>query len=334
MVRQSDVTPTSHLQGIRLFFSIDLVGSTDFKGKAQREAFLANKADTGWPQIFGSFYRDVSQAFVSKAHDLEKKFAEEGVPCKIVLWKPIGDELTFYSSQIPSEHHVAIFCHAFSRIIERFDREYREEHKLGVKGTVWSAGFPHRNKMVRFDPRLPPYFGVIHISEDEFGDSLLIGPTCTFDFLGPDIDLGFRLCHESVPGRVLVSLEVAVLLALSPYSPSYLVRLFHVGWSRLKGVHGGTPYPIIWIDTHELHVKPTPRSAFEEADNPYSQKYLSGSGFLHKEQMLDLNRLHYRDTSEYRLERPYLNPARDSVPSSHDQKWREHMNSRKSKEGN
>jgi len=72
----------------------------------------------------------------------------------------------------------------------------------------------------------------------------------TRDFVGPSIDTGFRLGTLSTPRKFTISLDLALLLvsvtpSVSIFSPLY-VR--YDGRQPLKGVLGGRPYPIFWVD--------------------------------------------------------------------------------------
>lgn len=71
------------------------------------------------------------------------------------------------------------------------------------------------------------------------------------DYVGPAIDIGFRLSSHSTPRKFILSVGVAYALALSnPPELSVMAELEYgyEGAVALKGVFGGTPYPLFWID--------------------------------------------------------------------------------------
>lgn len=72
------------------------------------------------------------------------------------------------------------------------------------------------------------------------------------DFIGPSMDTGFRLCQKADPRRLVVSAEVALLLASAGPPPkgvfSCPIGLHFAGREVLRGVNGGSPYPLFWID--------------------------------------------------------------------------------------
>lgn len=106
----------------------------------------------------------------------------------------------------------------------------RRKHGLQIKGTGFTAGFPIENKE-------------------------LVLPDSAIDFIGPDIDIGFRIAKASRPGRMAVSMDLSDILAQSEDLEPFA---FHwVGWDVFKGVFSDRPYPIIWITTtQEPHIYP------------------------------------------------------------------------------
>jgi hypothetical protein len=95
------------------------------------------------------------------------------------------------------------------------------------KGTCWLAGFPVANAA------LP----MTDLHDD--------GITQRCDFIGPQIDLGFRLKDRSSPRQCTISVELAALIAKN--APNEL-RFFVEQSTPLKGALKGRPYPWIWID--------------------------------------------------------------------------------------
>lgn len=104
-------------------------------------------------------------------------------------------------------------------------------HNLGLKATAWLAGFPVINSEVWLaQPG----------EEDDF----------VRDFLGPSIDLGFRLTRFADGRRIPVSVDLAYLLAKSANHVSEELKptILFGSSESLKGVMDGKKYPVLWVD--------------------------------------------------------------------------------------
>ncbi|GAV19678.1 hypothetical protein MMIC_P0629 [Mariprofundus micogutta] len=74
------------------------------------------------------------------------------------------------------------------------------------------------------------------------------------DFIGPSIDIGFRVASLSTPRKMMVSVDLALLVAkvrgaTSPEDNPPMLDLRYDGKKILKGVLDNKPYPMFWIDT-------------------------------------------------------------------------------------
>jgi hypothetical protein len=165
------------------------------------------------------------------------------------LWKINGSELLFRELVVPGDEGLkwlALVVGAFVSTIHRVDAEILPDG-CGLRGCVWTAGFPIRNKQIRVATRQ----SIPIIRTDGLGGEFPDPDTGLFhrddeglvDYLGPDIDLGFRLAAIAPPGRVVCSLDVVYFIAQRHDSP----YIYHVGWRSLKGIAGGAPYPIFWV---------------------------------------------------------------------------------------
>lgn len=72
--------------------------------------------------------------------------------------------------------------------------------------------------------------------------------TGTLDFLGPSIDIGFRLASKATTRRFPVSFELADVLAHITDANDRAIHLRHDRDMYLKGVHRDAEYPFFWID--------------------------------------------------------------------------------------
>jgi hypothetical protein len=71
------------------------------------------------------------------------------------------------------------------------------------------------------------------------------------DFVGPGLDIGFRLAEQASQRRFVVSTDVIYMLAKTATSLDMrpdLIKIHFEGLQLLKGVLQGLEYPIFWID--------------------------------------------------------------------------------------
>ncbi|WP_424681017.1 hypothetical protein [Frateuria sp. YIM B11624] len=261
---------------LRLFLSADIVGSTAFKQRRDED---------GWFDIVLRFYQYAETSFMrhwnlgrgpvkTKQQQHAALFGESPT-----LWKTIGDEVTF-SKQITHPAQVMTTLHAWIAALDdlRALLMKNKQDQLDVKASAWLADFPLRNREVALR------VGVTDQPDDterEDGwltwrnDSLLgqypgkEGVHLIKDYVGPSIDTGFRLGASASPRRLAISVELAYVVAgeiinLENEDPIYKIASFQIRpltlkydqMLPLKGVLGGAPYPMIWIDVlprEELH---------------------------------------------------------------------------------
>lgn len=223
---------------LRLFLSVDLVGSTQYKQSRQvwRPEILSFYSN------FDHIFRTRYQAFAeSRASDLP---APE-------FWKSNGDEL-LYVCELQGLSHAHAVMHVWLAALKEYRGIAGEASKsLDVKSTAWIGLFPAPNAEVFFlrggaqqstsDPIL---------AQSDLRDAWYADPTShtiTRDFVGPSIDTGFRLTAWSSPDRMVVSVDLAFLLT-GAYSRGVGPLKLHVsGREKLRGVIDDQPYPTIWI---------------------------------------------------------------------------------------
>jgi hypothetical protein len=193
------------------------------------------------------------------------------------LWKSIGDELV-YTKLLTDPRETLSTINAWMRTVKGYRSLLREQFPtLDLKSTAWIAGFPVHNAEVIF--KSPSGKATIEEDDDDpvYGNFLLLSeyknnPSATIftrDFIGPAIDTGFRISHIATNRRFVISIELALMLVSAvrvrtqdfPYpSPAF----FYEGRHDLKGVFGGTPYPIFWID---MKIDPTLEIAEDTLNN-------------------------------------------------------------------
>jgi hypothetical protein len=230
---------------IRLFLSVDLVGSTAFKAGPGRHT-AEDQTYPIWVNLTNQFYRRfpamVLAAFRELRRSEDASFDRYQAP---VLWKTIGDEIVL-CCRVENVNHLAFCVIAFIRAMDRYSGDLRAGgHDLDVKGTGWIAAFPAPNFTV---------FGShVDVDQSELIDepserSADVDPH-EHDFLGSEIDSGFRISHFSASDKLVISVGLALLLCNAAYHRLFNFPFNYEGRYSLKGVIDGHPYPIVSIDT-------------------------------------------------------------------------------------
>lgn len=200
---------------VRLFLSVDLVGSTAFKNTSEAEV-ARGQGPLPWARVFKVFYQSFPQAF-------RKNLNGSSLPEKLQpsLVKAIGDELLF-QVEIASSQNASDVVWFFAEVLAHYGVEQLKDHpKLRLKGTAWIAGFPINNYRI-------PFF------EN--------GRQSQVDFIGPSMDTGFRIAKFATPLKLVISIDLALLVLTADRAP----QLRFDGTQDLRGVLGGRPYPIFW----------------------------------------------------------------------------------------
>ena len=73
-------------------------------------------------------------------------------------------------------------------------------------------------------------------------------PNMVVDYIGPAIDIGFRLAAHATARKFVLSVGAAYILSMTTVQRSKNIQLRFDGAFPLKGVFGGADYPIFWID--------------------------------------------------------------------------------------
>ena len=207
-----------------LFISVDLTGSTAFKNVKNATADKS-KDPLPWLDAFLRFYESFPQRFFNKfdSQDDRPKF-----------WKHIGDELLLYVPLKSSDHCVRVMTSLIETVREYIDEGQLRENNLGVKCTAWTAGFPVNN----FKFTVPGSDGIPRLPTAD--------QKYPIDFIGPDIDLGFRLSKYASPQKCVISVDLAYLLINTNTPESF--HWHYAGRQELKGFHKKGGYPVVWIE--------------------------------------------------------------------------------------
>ena len=204
--------------GVYLFFSFDLVNSTQFKAQHP----------SNWPIVVTRFYDFILEMLTTRLSSA-------------IVWKFVGDEVLFYKkiakntdlhSALPAAYDA---LRATTELLHNNFPESRE--LLAVKGTVWIA---------EAEPVQPSAADKIEVScRNIIVETGRYPSNVTRDFLGPEIDIGFRISKFALRQRLVVSAELACLLFRENKIGD---QLRVVSFETLKGVWGGRHYPIVWYE--------------------------------------------------------------------------------------
>lgn len=301
---------------LRVFFSVDLVGGTAYKSREPAEDLSSARS---WPTRFEAFFQEFISSFKERVTR-----ARSGTAAEIIdppqLWKINGDELLFTELvfEADEQRHAALksSLRSFVGLVHETDEQYIPEG-LGVRACVWTAGFPLRNRRVQIiQGGIDLLAGDVGRSDPETGPAAAI-PVTVNDYIGRDMDIGFRLAAGSPPGRIVCSLDLAHFVQELPIKSG--LSVWHVGWSPLKGVIDGKPYPIFWLEDERPPAARHPWDDWEAHSSPEVQKFLIGGGEpLNREAFADLeSKVH--DLSAGHLIVPY--PSLKGMPADHRRRY-------------
>jgi len=200
---------------IRLFLSVDLVGSTALKSDKATDV-SGYRYGPPWVNIFTQFYSGFPRVFDQTLDNTELK---ESLRPRLV--KTIGDEILL-QTKIENSSDARSLVRFFAKALAHYTAKNLASERLQLKGTAWIAGFPINNHR-------------LFLSDH--------GQAAPADFIGPSIDTGFRIAKSATPTKLVVSVDLAVLL-VTPIDDA--LDLYVDGTQTLRGVLGGKPYPIIW----------------------------------------------------------------------------------------
>lgn len=206
--------------GLYLFFSFDLVNSTQFK----------TSHPTKWVAVVSRFYELIENELSSRVD-------------QIFVWKFVGDEVLFYKRVSKKDDLHKCLPAAYEALkatsqvlLKHFD--YPGD-SLAVKGTVWTAE-AQRAQPSSSDDINPPTNVIVETGGKSEKNR---------DFLGPDVDVGFRISKFALRQRLVVSAELACLLYRERGNMREIEdQLRIVSYEILKGIWRNRHYPIIWYE--------------------------------------------------------------------------------------
>lgn len=216
-----------------LLASFDLVNSTALKEIHER-----------WWDVIDSFY-EISVSTI-KTESEPKKLAPS-------VLKYIGDEVIWYfpiSNVIELRDAVSVLARSLHLVVDELYQKHPQDHKylkkfISVKGTAWlvpAKTVGKDQKMDEEDNETGRQFRNVRTKKIYINDDRLLADST--DFLGPDVDIGFRISKYSDKYKMTLSANLALCLLRGGVLNGHFMKI--VGFESLRGVWQGRPYPIVW----------------------------------------------------------------------------------------
>ncbi|MDR2636461.1 MAG: hypothetical protein LBB95_01230 [Mycoplasmataceae bacterium] len=199
--------------GFYLYLSLDIENSTLYK-----------TYDRDWAELFTNIYKDVFHIATNTWKD-----------CK--LWKSLGDELLFYK-KVDSKKDL---LQSFASI-----------NQICVKSNTYIKKMSPNNIKVKLAFKTTLFSGVavndLGKDKNKWSYLTLITPNLAdedrLDFLGPDIDTGFRIAKFSLRNIIVLDAKLSYILSL--INPKFITNAKIIQFEILKGIWKNHHYPIIW----------------------------------------------------------------------------------------
>ncbi|MBS6396656.1 MAG: hypothetical protein KH452_05845 [Clostridiales bacterium] len=221
---------------IVLFFSFDVVNSTSYK--------TINYY--GWAQVLNLLFKELREEVRNKIKGSE-------------MWRVLGDEAIFII-KIRSEEELREYINKIFKIMVStiyklkkgsfFDLDgnfnlMKLQNILSLKTAAWIAvvndvGDISNTKIFQEDAD-----NIFERYQSQEGYEI-------FEFLGNDIDTGFRIATQTQEGRMVLSYELAYLISQKTESLSYL---HIITYKKLKGVWKDKLYPVIWYHDQKAYLE-------------------------------------------------------------------------------
>lgn len=197
---------------VLLFFSFDIVNSTVYK----------TMNPNNWAEIIKNLLKASISIFINSSSD------------DYLMWESLGDEIVF-TKKLTSISAISESLDEIYNKLQALNQSIRNAelcdtesaHILGIKATAWLA----------------------NISGGSHTDNISVAYQINdnrkyLDYLGPDIDIGFRIAKYSMENQLLISFELAYLLLKKQQDDDVANKIRFVTRASLKGVWNNLPYPI------------------------------------------------------------------------------------------
>ena len=239
---------------VNLFFSFDIVNSTKYKNITRN-----------WSTILNGLLSHILKQ-VNRMPALQSS----------TLWRVIGDEIVFILT-INDKQQICESVDAIFEITQRITLllktsrfydiiedqniknsdllELKTQDILSIKSAAWIAVINNPIK-TQFDNTYYDY-------------SIATNNNPIRDFIGKDIDTGFRIKNYTQAGRLVINFELAYLL--KKYKQINNLKL--IDYTKLKGVWNEELYPIIWYYNSKIVSQCTKELLSESHDTSFEKSF-------------------------------------------------------------
>lgn len=179
-----------------------------------------------------------------------------------VMWKTIGDEVLFVKEVTDHRQIIMAIRCWMTAVVEMRQFIKKDNPRLDVKCTAWLAGFPFRNSevVVSNNPDDQDVTGgEWFVKTGKILNRLYAKgqeADVKIDYIGPSIDIGFRLGGFCSARKFVVSVDIAYVLSIAnpgDETDDPVFKVYFDGPKPLKGVLGGVEYPVFWLDLSPLN---------------------------------------------------------------------------------
>ena len=237
-----------------IFFHFDLVDSTRLKNELVQ--------NNEWVIVIKKFYSAMQ-------HEIETEYPN------IKRWKLLGDAISFYLHANAFDS-IDDICSIFQKSFQAqkrtcnlvtYENNFKKQVQIHIKTTLFCADtkfLDYENityENINSSKDVSQHFYNLGFIDEENPIDLPGNgnkSTIRVDFLGPDIDIGFRLASKANKRSVTVSAELAFIISslgmkniANPISKSLRI----VNYEKLKGVWNDRAYPIIWYHPDWNNIK-------------------------------------------------------------------------------
>lgn len=235
-----------------IFVSFDIINSTNWKNY-----------DPKWPKVL--------QQFFTVSHEMLIKTLSDDPHIALYIWKTVGDEILF-SIQIKKSHQISRVIndlHKLQSDLKSFlEDQTKPNRPISLKSTSWCALLSDISDKFDYETKL--------------GHNYRVDFQGKIDFLGPQIDQGFRISKYSVENSLLISFDLAYLFAKYA-DPEKDFKLHCIGEEKLKGVWGGEKYPLIFLLNDQQSSKSFRFQEKSDSDKSEFIKYINDASENNKE---------------------------------------------------
>lgn len=217
-------------RSVEMFFSFDIVNSSSYK----------TLNFTGWSQVIITLFARIQERVAKKMPSAE-------------MWKILGDEVIFIVSVLEKQD-IFIYIDSVFEILNQTvsqlktgtffeDQELRGldqnllkmQNIISLKAAAWIAIIGEEIKPEKYDNLMKRF---------KLQEGYEI-----FEFLGNDIDTGFRIKENTQDKRLVISYELAYILSKNT---DYLKNINIITYKALKGIWQNHLYPIIWYHDKKI----------------------------------------------------------------------------------